>query len=301
MLPKVVQSYDEPFADPSALPTYAVAEAASTDLKVILNGEGADELFGGYRRHAAVKYAQKISSIIKFPPIKILTESLLRFPSPSVVRSKYGFLHRFIRGLTKDPVEQYLIWSSDGFMEEKKNVFWKNYPPISTTANLLKDELGYLGKRGLIGDFLATDYVIGMGQCLLVKMDIATMAHGLEARSPFLDHRLTDFAFQLDHNVLLAGVQSKPILRELARRYLPKEICTAPKRGFEIPLVNLIENDLKEMIYDFCLQRNGILREYFHLNELERVINQENDIADKGQWAKQVWTLFMLSLWDEYV
>jgi asparagine synthase (glutamine-hydrolysing) len=125
------------------------------------------------------------------------------------------------------------------------------------------------------------------------------MAHSIEARSPFLDHRLSDFAFSLNHNIILSGNSSKPILRELAGKLLPKQVVVAPKRGFEIPLVYWIEEKLYEMIYATCLRRDGLLTDLFETKELKGFLSRDS-ISDKGQWAKRVWILFMLALWDEH-
>jgi len=299
LLPNVVAAYDEPFADPSALPTYAVSEIAAKHVKVVLNGEGADELFGGYRRHTAIKYFSKMDRVFNILPNSLLRKGSSLLPKPSTSRSPYGFFHRFIRGFGQSAMQQYLVWSSDGFNEKEKQAMWKERMLRPATDLLLQKDLEYLGERGVIGNFMAADFVLGMGQCLLKKMDIATMAHSIEARSPFLDHRLSDFAFSLNHNIILSGNSSKPILRELAGKLLPKQVVVAPKRGFEIPLVYWVEEKLYEMIYDTCLRRDGLLTDLFETKELKGFLSRDS-ISDKGQWAKRVWILFMLALWDEH-
>ena len=299
IIPRVVASYDEPFADPSAIPTYAVSEAASKHIKVVLNGEGADELFGGYRRHTAIKSFSKLQRILSIIPERVIGGVFNHLPKPSVSRSAYGFAHRFLRGLNASEVERYLIWSSDGFSESEKREYWRGAQVQKNTADALEKELEYLGHRGTISDFMAMDFVVGMGQCLLVKMDIASMAHSLEARSPFLDHRLVDFAFGLDRGVVLKGRGTKPILRELAKQYLPDDVVTAPKRGFVIPLQDWLENDLKGMVNEACLRPNGLLSELFGMQQVTKMLDSSLT-ADPGQWAKRVWMLFMLAMWDSH-
>ena len=290
-------AYDEPFADPSALPTYAVAEAAGRHLKVVLNGEGADELFAGYRRHLAVLYFSRWERAFRLPA-GALRPMMGFLPAPTGFRTPYAFFYRFVRGLGESPMGRYIVWSSDGFTEVEKRALYRPEDGVfPATADALSRDLSWLGGRGVVGDFMAVDFALSMGDCLLVKMDIATMAHGLEARCPFLDHRLAEWAAGLPRRVLFAGRTNKPLLRALARRYLPDAVASAPKRGFEIPLIQWVRRDLFAMISDLCLSPNGIVREIFEKRQIEGLLLRRDGL-DEERWAKRLWILLMLALWD---
>ena len=136
-----------------------------------------------------------------------------------------------------------------------------------------------------------------MPDCLLVKLDIATMAHGLEARCPFLDHRLVEWAGQLPCSGFFSRVGTKPVLRALARRYLPSDVVAAPKRGFEIPLIQWMREDLYDMARDLCMRENGIVLELFDRKRLASLLERETPLEEE-RWAKRLWLLLMLALWD---
>ena len=296
LLPRVVRAYDEPFADPSAIPTFAVAEAAGRQLKVVLNGEGADELFGGYRRSLAAWKLRRLSGPFAAAAGVSRIASLL--PAPTGFRTPYSFLHRVARGLGQSSFDRYLVWSTDGFTEDEKQTLYGARREVPSTAKALAASVNGLEDRDSVDRFMAIDFALSLGDCLLVKMDIATMAHSLEARSPFLDHRLVDWVAMMPRRLLFSGRGTKPLLRRLALRYLPEAIVTAPKRGFEIPLITWVSGPLLPMISDLCLSRNGLLAEIFQRRQLERLIRHESGL-DRVRWARRMWTLLMLAAWDE--
>ena len=298
LLPQVVRAYDEPIADTSILPTFAISRETSKELKVVLSGEGSDEIFGGYRRHLAVKYYQHLLAIARVLPQPVWKGLHRWLPLPSGFRTPYSFLHRFLRGFAGDSYERYLIWGSDSFTEdEKTRLFQQNSKAFVPTSQLLADRYSRFNCLDPLGHFMALDFVVGMSDCLLVKLDIATMAHSLEARCPFLDHRLIDWCASLDYGTLMPGRTNKPLLRSLALRYLPDELVRAPKRGFEIPLVQWMRGKLFERVHDLCLDSNGIILRIFEPEEIRMLLQKRTGI-DEVRWANRLWTLLMLALWD---
>ena len=297
LLPKVVAAYDEPFGDPSAVPTFAVSQAAARTMKVVLNGEGADELFGGYRRHMASRYGAILSPALGLLPRKAWKSIWKMIPTPKGFRTPYAFAYRFLRGFTEAPSTRYLKWTSDTFTDEDKSGQMAFSGSPQPTGLMLDHMMS--GFEGLdpLKYFMATDFRIGMQDCLLVKIDIATMAHGLEARSPFLDHRLVEYTASLPGNVLLPGNTSKAILRQLAKRYLPNDLVTAPKRGFELPVTRWMKDDLFEMTRDVCLDRNGVVSSIVPRAHLMALLETDAPVGQERR-AKQLWTLLMLGLWD---
>ena len=299
-LPQVLAAYDEPFADPSAIPSYLISREARNYVKVVLNGDGGDEVLGGYRRHQAMYLLSKYNSIFNLIS-KIHPEYILAMlPLPTAFRSPYAFIHRFLRGISDDPFDRYISWCVDGFDEKEKTNLWLEHvaPSTKPTSALLADKFVNLRVADQIDHFMAMDLLLNLPDCLLVKMDIATMAHGLEARSPFLDHRLVEYTSSLPSKLKLSAWNTKPILRRIAKRYLPEDIVTAPKRGFEIPLIKWLREDLKEVVYDVCLSPNGIVLELFRNKYVEDLLSDRLAL-DPGRWANRVWLLLMLGLWDQ--
>lgn len=302
LLPKVVRAYDEPLADPSMLPTFAISGEAAKYVKVVLNGEGSDELFGGYRRIFAMRLLERILPIIQKLPQNTLRSLMAALPQPKGFRSTYSFLHRFARAAQADPQIRYLLWSTDGFDDEEKQRLTGTIPvaPVKPTDQVLRERLARYSCLPPLAQFMAFDFLVGMADCLLPKIDVATMAHGLEGRSPFLDHELVDWVAALDKSALLAGRDTKPVLRGIAEKYLPPQIVAAPKRGFEIPLVRWMTKDLYGMVHDVCSSKGSLLFDLFDRREVLAILDRRVSLDDE-RWAKRMWILFMLASWGLHV
>lgn len=298
LLPTVAKAYGEPMGDASALPTFVVVREASRHVKVVLNGEGADELFAGYRRHRAIKLLAKARAPLNLIPGTAWRALAHLLPTPAAARTPYAFLHRFVRGIDQAPMDRYLAWTADTFTEAEQQSLWAGGAPGSETSRMLDAAFPGLSDLGAVRQFMTLDFRLAMADCLLPKLDIATMAHGLEARCPFLDHRLVDWVSTLDPGIVLRGRTNKPILRELARRHLPQAVAGAPKRGFEIPLVRWMTRDLHSMVQDNCRSRGGLLAEIFDQSALNAFLDRRWQMDD-ARWAKRAWLLLMLALWNE--
>ena len=296
LLPVIANAFDEPFADPSAIPTFVISQNAAEHVKVVLNGEGSDELFCGYRRHQAIYLLHIFAVLNSVMPDFVWKKLHDLIPEPKKFRSAYSFLHRFLGGISKAPSDRYLSWGADGFSQEEK-IHWFLEDDFANTAEYLDSRFSSLPSRGLMDDFLEIDFVCAMSDGLLTKIDISTMAHGLEGRSPFLDHRLVDWASSLDKSGVTSLIKTKPLIRSLAKKYLPKEIVDAPKRGFEIPLVDWTSGPLNQMIGDLCLSKNGIVLEFFENKHLTSLF-EAKDSQNSYKIAKKKWILLMLALWE---
>lgn len=301
MIPNIARAYDQPFADASAVPTFCIAQFVHQEkIKVILNGDGGDELFLGYRRALAAAWLSKITDTKVqgfLSGLAGMVEKML--PAPRIHRNHYALAHRFLRGLAVGRTKRLLIWSSDGFTYEEKQALGytvsDNESPEASLDAFLPDSRS----MSFLDQSIALDLLWMLPYALLVKMDIATMSYGLEARSPFLDHELVGWANSIPNAIKLHGFSTKPVLREVALKYLSPQICSAPKRGFEVPLQQWLNEDLREIRDDLILGQQGILTTIFSRAALERFVRQENGI-DGRRWANLVWSLLMLSAWDTY-
>jgi asparagine synthase (glutamine-hydrolysing) len=198
-------------------------------------------------------------------------------------------------------MDRYLVWSADGFSDAEKQAMRRAGGEFfPSTAKTLADEMAPRLGHGAVVDFMTIDFALSLTDALLVKLDIATMAHSLEARSPFLDHRLIDWASRLPRDLMFDGRTTKPFLRRVAARHLPSAVVTAPKRGFEIPLVDWVGNRLLPMIREVCLSSDGIVCNLLERSAVERLIDRRTEEAlDDERWAKRLWLLLMLALWHD--
>ena len=292
----LVNQYDEPFGDSSAIPTMAVCREASNDLKVALSGDGGDEVFGGYRRALAARMAVSLDRFgFKVPKASFALLKTLSLGGGSY-RNKFSFMKRFFSGLDEDSLQRYFIWAANGTGHAGKEIF---------NTDFLKEQESVLNQflfqdQNIFQQITALDFNSQLPDALLVKMDIASMAHGLEVRAPFLDRDLIEFGMSLPMNIKIRNFKSKSLLRDLASSYSPKNIYSAPKKGFEIPLDAWLSNNLSSMVQDIFSSKDSITYDIFkedYINSLP--LNTKN--IDTHQWSNQLWNMLMFRLWEEKV
>ncbi|PLY10465.1 MAG: asparagine synthase (glutamine-hydrolyzing) [Arcobacter sp.] len=282
---KILYNYGEPFMDSSAIPSYYVSQEAKKYVTVILNGDGADELFAGYRRYVPIannwiKLASYFSSVIKL------------LPNTHTKKSMYNYFYRLLTMSSKSGLDFYLSATNDIFEDVYK--FHNNgmFDSMNTFINdISNQDITELSK------ILLMDFNLILQSDLLKKMDIATMAHSLEGRSPFLSKYMLEFAPTLNDSFKIKGTTTKYILRELAKQYLPKELINQPKRGFEVPLKKWVENDLKENIFDI-LNNNCYSQKFIEKEFINKLLNYKINVSNEKR-AKMLWTLYSLEIWKK--
>ena len=228
--------YDQPYADSSAIPSNAVSREARKHLKVVLNGDGGDEAFAGYRRYSAALLAQWMTTTLG--PVAPLAARMA--PAPRQRRGPVAFALRLLEGWRCRPRERYIRWSGLFTDADASRALPAGLPgrrhragPRAWWTRASSQCLRW-GIREPAALMMAADSTHVLPDDLLVKMDIATMANSLEARSPFLDHVLVEFAVSLPDRLRASAFQTKPLLRELARERLPpagREGAEARLRG----------------------------------------------------------------------
>jgi len=279
---KILYNYGMPFMDSSAVPSYYVSQEAKKHVTVILNGDGADEIFAGYRRYVPIAnnmigIASKFSSLLKV------------LPTPHNKKSLYSHIFRLLSMSNKRGLDFYLSATTDLF--EDSYEFKNNH--------ILEEMDEFINKSSLHGLFkqLYLDFNMLLLSDLLVKMDIATMAHSLEGRSPFLSKYMLEFAPTLQNSYKINGKTTKYILRELSKKYLPSELISQPKRGFEVPLKNWVENDLRDNIFD-ALSSNSYSSAFIDNEFIQKVLNKKVNISDEKR-AKILWDMYCLEIWKK--
>ena len=277
---KILFNYGEPFMDPSAIPSFYVSQEAKKYLSVILSGDGADELFAGYRRYVATKHLSKFKNtffVLKILPLAHNKQSIL------------GYLNRLSVMMDKKDLEYYLSATSDVF----DDIITLNNTIYTDKMNALIKKINN-SKLSDLSKMLYMDFTFILFNDLLKKMDIASMSHSLEVRSPFLASNLIDIAPRIQDQHKINGIKTKFILRELGKKYLPKALINAPKRGFEVPLTSWVDNELKDNILESL--KNGYHLNYLNKNDIDKVVNNKVSIS-KNKRAKILWSLFSLNTW----
>jgi asparagine synthase (glutamine-hydrolysing) len=287
----ILQNYGEPFFDSSAIPSYYVSREAKKYLTVILNGDGGDELFGGYRRYMPFSRYDffKSAAIVK------KTSSVLYniLPSSHDKKTKYNYLVRLVDFARKSGLHIYMSSTLDIFEGMEKNLYGDD-----SVLAALREDFESINNSGISGvrKILNLDFNHLLSCNLLVKMDIATMAHSLEGRSPLLSKELLEYIPTLPDRFKLSGSQTKFILRQLAEKYLPQELITLPKRGFEIPLKDWIDDELKDLIASYILDPNAYCRNFVKPAFIQDLWRGRVNTGDEKR-AKMIWTLFALEVW----
>jgi len=285
----IVQNYDQPFADSSAIATTEISRLARQHVKVVLNGDGGDEVFAGYRRHLAAHIA---GTFDRFPTPLTHTASALFGRASSVRRGPLGFLARFTRGLSLDPAERYLAWTTDMMRESDKSSVW-----LAQAARPTEEMVAAHIGRGLSGldRQVAADVHINLLSDLLVKMDIATMACSLEARSPLLDHELAELAWRLPDNFRVRRGIPKAILRDAYRGRLSHEVVRGAKKGFEVPMAEWLEGPLKPVLMDTLGSSSARTRAYVDGNFIDALLARR--AMPERNWGYLVYSFLVLELW----
>lgn len=288
---KILRNYGEPFFDSSAIPSYYVSQAARKHLTVILNGDGGDEIFAGYRRYVPfAKYDFFRSGAFTRGMAAALFKVL---PASNNKKSKYNFLYRLVDLARKNRLNTYLSSTIDSFEGFEKYLVHDDGYLSAVLADF--DAMNQSALTGL-QKIMNLDFDNILAGDLLVKMDIATMAHSLEGRSPLLCKALLEYVPGMADGFKIKGTQTKYLLRKLAEKYLPDELINQPKRGFEIPLKKWIDNELKEMIAAYILSPGSFSSQFVQPGFIESIWTRKLKTGDEKR-AKMIWTLFALEVW----
>lgn len=288
---KILYNYGMPFFDSSAIPSYYVSKEARKYLTVILNGDGGDELFGGYRRY--VPFARY--DFFKTPSLArgIAGAAHSVMPVSHNKRNKYNYIYRLLDFTKKKGIHSYYSACLDVFEGYDNNLI-----NAEKALKEVEDDFEQINNSGLTGlrKILNLDFDHVLTCNLLIKMDIATMANSLEGRSPFLGKELMDYIPSLPDDYKVKGGTTKYILRKLAEKYLPAPLIHQPKRGFEIPLKKWVNNELKDMVGGYILSPNSFSRNFVKEGFIEKLWDHKIQMGEEKR-TKILWTLFALDVW----
>ncbi len=298
VLPRLIWHHGEPFADPSAIPTYHLAAAARREVTVVLNGDGGDENFAGYPWYrslrAAELYCEMIPGVLRRRVLAPLGRTLGKLPlAPTPIRLLSRLMRRYGGSNTRD---DFWIWS--GYRRADR---YRLYTPRFRADLGASDPADYcreVYRRGNgLGDVeraLDVGIEIYLPDDLLVKMDIATMANSLEARSPLLDHRVIEFAAALPVSLHLKRLETKHLLKTYARDLVPRSSIHRPKQGFEVPLTSWLRGPLRRPLDVLLSHPRCAARGYLDPAYVRRSIDRHLAGANEGP---RLWALLCLELW----
>lgn len=302
VLPTLVEHYGEPYADSSAIPTFYVARETRRHVTVALNGDGGDESFAGYERYAAMRFAERYHRLPNVLRQSIIEKLVAFLPTSELKRSRARDLKRFLSAASLPAVERYFRWSSAFSSEFKSELYSKEFKRETAgfdTSRILGDWFLRAGDGiGIVDKTMFTDQQTYLPNDLLAKVDIAAMAVSLEARSPFLDHKVIEFAASLPENLKLNGRETKSLLKRAAARVVPRTVLYRRKMGFGVPIGKWMRNEMQPFVHEILLGEKSLKRGLFNAATIERIVEQHT--SGQKDYNQQLWTLLMLELWFQH-
>lgn len=282
---------DEPFADSSALAVNILSMQTKKHITIALSGDGADEIFAGYNKHAAELNARRGG--VRNKLIKASSPFLKHLPKSrnSKTGNKIRQLQKYSHGIKLSEKERYWNWAGFSGNEILKESFQNDKEFNERKSEILKN---------LNSDYnsvLLTDLQLVLENDMLVKVDRMSMSQSLEVRVPFLDHKLVDFAFSLPANYKIDNNDRKKILKDAFSDCLPKELYTRKKQGFEVPLLEWFKTDLKSMITDDLLNDNFIREQNIFNSDDIKNLKLKLFSKNPDDSVAKIWALIVFQYW----
>jgi asparagine synthase (glutamine-hydrolysing) len=284
---KISHVLDQPFADSSIIPTYLLAKFARERLIVALSGDGGDEVFGGYDRYLAAPILQKLNPLLGFARIGLNlaakqslgnSRKIVRVRSQLSSKSSLAARYSSILSLTQ-PAELLTLLNPNIQSDEADIAYLDQFEAGNVTS---------------LDRLIRSDFTTYLPGDLLVKVDMATMANSLELRSPMLDVNVVEWGVSLPHKYKIKGLETKHILKDVARSLVPAELIDRPKMGFGIPRAEWLRTEMKEMLIDTLTDVTAIQRGWFNNSEVKNAIRLHMTGEDKDNI---LWPMLMLELW----
>ena len=301
-LPALAEQFDEPFADSSSLPTWFVARETRRHVTVALTGDAGDELFGGYDRYRAVALAAWLD---RLPPglRRFLGGPLARsIPASARAKTRLRAAKRLLERVNQPPEARYLGWVTLFDEPDRTALYSPDFldhlaDAAADPAAILVEALGAAHRRDAVTRATVADLLTYLPGDLLVKVDLASMAHSLECRSPFLDHRVVELALSLpiDQKLRLRGGRSKVVLKTAFADLIPPAILTRPKMGFGVPLDRWFRGPLRDHLTEVLLDPKTLARGLFRPEAIRALLDDHTH--GRRDHAYRLWALLMLELW----
>jgi asparagine synthase (glutamine-hydrolysing) len=300
VLSEAILAFDEPFADDSIIPTWEICKLAAKDVKVCLTGLGGDELFGGYYRYLGIKYYESYSKLPVFMRKLILKAALLALPKTS--SRKFDHMMRFLKASVLPSDQVYISYLTSLEQENRANLYaekCKRAVDFSATIDLLKKHFNACTAPTLLQKAIYTDINSYVPEDILALSDRVSMWHSLELRVPLMDKELFAKTYGLADKYKISRHEKKIILRDIARKFLPDALFLAKKQGFESPMAEWINTELREFVNQKLsidsLQKHG----YFNPQYVQNLLAQHRSNTHDN--TKLIFSLLMFQIWFEEV
>jgi asparagine synthase (glutamine-hydrolysing) len=297
LLPAIVRHFDEPFADSSAIPTFVVAQATARHLKVVLSGIGGDEAFAGYPRYLGLRLSERWARLPR------AIQALVARAVPGLVRESEGsrswgnWIRRFVAGTAQTMPDRYLDWTRF-FSEDDLATLATPALHARWRGDVAAAQRAAFAVR-TIGDCLDGAFRIDLSAYLpddlLVMADRMSMAHSLEVRAPFCDHRLIEQSLGLTSALKLPGFALKGLLKQAFADVLPRPILRRRKQGFMVPLARWLRTDFRPLVDELLAPDQVSARGLFEPKAVEGLVREH--LSRARNHADRLWTLIMLELW----
>lgn len=279
-------------------PRWALCEVTSRSVKVALTGDGGDELFAGYDRYQAVELASRID---KLPGVvkKILSSSFWqKFPASVSQKNLMRRLKRFQASMALEPRLRYLQWISQFQKEERQSLYTPEFTgSICSTAveDWFFQQYDQFPGLDFVTQTTAVDQISYLPGDILTKVDIASMAFGLECRSPFLDQQVGELAASLPLSFKMKNRVGKLVLKEAFRDLIPEPILRRKKMGFGVPVDHWFRHELKPLLHDYLLSDRALSRGYFRREAIQQLLSEHEE--KKRDHSYRLWSLLVLECW----
>jgi len=294
---------DEPMADVSIFPTYLVSKLARRDVTVVLSGDGGDELFAGYDWYLAERYARYYGMLPRILRRRLLPKVMSLVPPSSQKKGAVNKLKRFVEGAALPDSMKHFRWNVFLTEDAKRSLYTEDLRATLNGNDTYSRFVAHLDRFDDSDSLWRQQYAdikTFLVDDILVKVDRMSMAHSLEARTPFLDHRVVEFAASLPKEMRIRGSTQKYLLKKAVENRLPEGITTRSKEGFSIPMKNWLRDELRPMMEEVLSPqriREGGLFDSARIESLK-----SRHISGTANNAHQLWPLMMFQIWwDKYL
>jgi asparagine synthase (glutamine-hydrolysing) len=295
----IIRYLDEPLADVSVFPTYLVSQLAASNVKVVLSGDGGDEIFAGYDWYKASKadsYYHRLPRTLRNSVGYIVNA----IPPTKKKKGLVNEIKRFVEGVKNPDALHHIRWQYFITDNEPESLMSEEHRK-SDLQERLSNPVNFYYVQNSAPDRLSREQFVDIKMYLpddiLVKVDRMSMANSLEVRVPFLDYSFVEFAATIPSNLKLRGMVSKYILKKTMARMLPNEILYRKKQGFSIPMKNWLKDELQDLMFELLSARRMRESGFFNEDYTKKIIQQH--IEGKRNNAHQIWSLMLFNLWRE--
>ncbi|MEW4528018.1 asparagine synthase (glutamine-hydrolyzing) [Maioricimonas sp. JC845] len=298
-LPRLIWHYDEPFGDSSAIPTMYLSEVTRQEVTVALSGDGGDELFAGYHRYQAVRAAGLLDRLPGIVRASFGWQGWQKFPEGAGHRSTTRRFKRFMTAMSRPPEVRYLRWigmfNTPEMRRQLYSPAYREQVGDFDSAEFLLNAYNHCRGRDFVTRTTCVDVLSYLPCDIMTKVDIASMAFGLEARSPFLDHHVAELAARMPLSLKMSGTRSKKILTDTFSDLIPESIQTRSKMGFGIPIDHWFRNELKELLCDTLLGETATQRGFFDPEYVRDMV--ESHVSGRVNECYRLWNLLIFEQW----